>query len=68
MTPQDNHQHEEISDKLQDTVRVTAALKQAARQAILSHAQAGVPIVVWRNQQVVSEDAQARPSANLKSG
>jgi len=53
-------QHSEISDKLQDTARVTAALKLAAREAVLEHARAGLPIVVWRDQQVVCEDAQIR--------
>ena len=57
MTQHTERRHADIADKLQDTAGVTAALKKAAREAVLDHARADLPIVVWRDQQVVREDA-----------
>jgi hypothetical protein len=42
-----------ISELLADTERVTAAIQQAGREARLRHKQLGVPLVVWRDGQVV---------------
>ena len=47
----------EIRYRLGDTTAMTAALKQAARQAIEQHAQARQKIAIWRGGQVVWEDA-----------
>ncbi len=49
--------HDEIAERLMDTARVQAALKQAARDAVQQHARAGQKIAVWRDGQVVWEDA-----------
>lgn len=42
-----------ISELLADTDRVTDAIRQAGRDARLRHKQMGVPLVVWRDGQVV---------------
>lgn len=56
---QDNPKaHDEIAQKLKDTAGVQAALKQAARDAVQEHARAGQKIVVWRDNQVVWEEAE----------
>ena len=59
MTPQIEIQHAEIASKLLDTDRLKESLKKAAREAVLDHARAGEPIVVWRDQKIVTEDAKA---------
>lgn len=59
MTSKDEHQHAEIARKILDTGRLQDSLKKAARQAVLEHARAGDPIVVWRDQKIVTEDANA---------
>jgi len=59
MTPKNEGQHAEIARKLLDTDRLTESLKKAARAAVLDHARAGEPIVVWRDQKIVTEDANA---------
>ena len=43
--------------KLLDTDRLQEALKKAAREAVLDHVRTGDPIVVWRDQKLVIEDA-----------
>ena len=59
MTSQDQARHADISGKLLDTDGVKKSLQKAARAAVLEHARAGQQIVVWRDQKVVTEDAQA---------
>ena len=56
MTPEDKQRNAEISRKLHDIDGIQEALKKAARQAVLEHARAGLPIVVWRDGKVVLED------------
>lgn len=43
----------DIDKILADTERVTAAVRQAGRDARLKHKQLGVPIVVWRDGKIV---------------
>ena len=43
----------DIGERLADTERVTEAVREAGREARLKHKQLGVPIVVWRDGQVV---------------
>ncbi|HEY2415325.1 MAG TPA: hypothetical protein VGI40_23985 [Pirellulaceae bacterium] len=43
----------EIGERLSDSERVTEAVREAGREARLKHKQLGVPIVVWRDGQVV---------------
>ena len=50
--------HESIAERLRDTAGIQAALKRAARDAINEHARAGRQVVVWRDGQVVWEDAR----------
>lgn len=57
MIQNNEQQHADISRRLKDTRAVTEALKRAARDAIEDHARAGKKIVVWRDNQVVWEDA-----------
>jgi hypothetical protein len=59
MTPKNERPHAEIANKLLDTDRLKESLKKAAREAVLDHARAGEPIVVWRDQKIVTEDANA---------
>jgi hypothetical protein len=42
-----------VGELLSDTERVTDAVRQAGREARLRHKQLGVPLVVWRDGQVV---------------
>jgi len=56
MTPEDRQRNAEIARKLRDIDGIQEALKKAARQAVLEHARAGLPIVVWRDGKVVLED------------
>ncbi|HEX5106683.1 MAG TPA: hypothetical protein VFV87_22840 [Pirellulaceae bacterium] len=42
-----------INELLADTDRVMQAVRQAGRDARLRHKQLGVPLVVWRDGQVV---------------
>jgi hypothetical protein len=43
----------DIDERFADTDRVTEAIRQAGRDARLRHKQLGVPLVVWRDGQVV---------------
>lgn len=43
----------DVGEILADTERVTEAVRQAGRDARLKHKQLGVPLVVWRDGQVV---------------
>ena len=54
MTPKEL-KHAEVTRRIRDTEGVQAALKKAARQAILEHARSGHPIVIWRDGQIVIE-------------
>jgi hypothetical protein len=42
-----------LSERLQDIKLVEQALRRAVREALLRHKQAGNPIAVWREGQVV---------------
>ena len=57
MTPENESRHAEIARKLLDTDRLQEALKKAAREAVLDHVRTGDPIVVWRDQKIVIENA-----------
>jgi NCAIR mutase (PurE)-related protein len=54
----DKSRNAEIAAKLQDIEGITQALKKAAQAAILQHARAGLPIVIWRDGQIVHEYVQ----------
>jgi len=43
----------DVGEILADTEQVTAAVRRAGRDARLKHKQLGVPLVVWRDGQVV---------------
>ena len=43
----------DVGERFADTERVTEAVRQAGREARLKHKQLGVPLVVWRDGQVV---------------
>ena len=56
---QDNQNgHNEIAQRLKDTERLKIVLKKAAREAVQQHARAGRKIAVWRDGQVVWEEAE----------
>ena len=57
MIQENRDRHGQIARRLQDTVRLQAALKRAARDAVQQHALAGRKIAVWRDGQVVWEEA-----------
>lgn len=40
-------------ERVEDIPRILDALRQAVREALLRHKQAGIPIVVWRDGKVV---------------
>ncbi|MGH2370855.1 MAG: hypothetical protein ACRDI2_21980 [Chloroflexota bacterium] len=42
----------DIGELLADTSLVTDALRQAAREALLRHQQAGLPVAIWRDGRV----------------
>jgi hypothetical protein len=42
-----------IAERLADTAKIQAALRQAGRDAILDHARAGFPISTWKDGKVV---------------
>jgi hypothetical protein len=43
----------DVGQRLADTERVTEAVREAGRQARLKHKQMGVPIVIWRDGQII---------------
>ena len=57
MTPE-QLKHDEVTRRICDTNGVQAALKKAARQAMLEHVREGQPIVVWRDGRIVIEPAK----------
>ncbi len=61
----------DVTEQLADAARVTDAVRQAGRDARLRHKQLGVPIVVWRDGQIVEippeeivVDPPAEPTAS----
>ena len=64
MIRNNEQKHAEINQRLKDTSAVTEALKQAARDAIEEHARSGQKIVIWRDNQVVWEDANCEDSGS----
>ncbi|MGH7856443.1 MAG: hypothetical protein ACREQY_03865 [Candidatus Binatia bacterium] len=50
-----------IDEIMEDGILVDDALRRAAREALLRHKRAGVPIAVWRNGKVVEI-----PAAQIK--
>jgi hypothetical protein len=42
-----------VAEKLKDRASITKAIQRGVREAILTHAHAGHPIVVWQNGKVV---------------
>ena len=53
---------DDLDARLRDTDGVTAALKKAARRVVNEHARDGQRIVVWRDGQVVWEEAKEQAS------
>ncbi len=47
-----------IAEKFADREGVENALKQAAHQMLLTHQRAGVPVVIWRDGQVMELPAE----------
>lgn len=66
MIQKSEQQHAEIHRRLKDTSAVTDALKRAAREAVEDHARAGQKIVVWRDNQVVWEEAEEQSGRDAK--
>ena len=56
-----------VAEKLQDTQGILAALRRAARDAILQHIRAGQKIVVWKDGKVVLEDPRIDLDAEMKT-
>jgi hypothetical protein len=46
---------------VQDVELITRALRQAVREALLSHKRAGNPVAVWQNERVVWVPADEIP-------
>jgi hypothetical protein len=46
-------EHRTPSERVEDLPRILDALRQAVREALLRHKQAGNPIAVWREGRVV---------------
>jgi hypothetical protein len=47
------HRVADVGELLADSERVTDAVRRAGREAGLRHKQLGVPLVVWRDGQIV---------------
>jgi hypothetical protein len=41
------------AERVRDVARITSALRQAVREALLEHKRAGNPVPVWREGRVV---------------
>ena len=52
MTKKEKHK-DRITEALADKEKITQALTQGVREALLKHKQAGNPVVVWRNGKMV---------------
>ena len=50
----------DLDARFRDTAGITAALKKAARRVVAEHARAGQRIVVWRDGEVVWEEAKVQ--------
>jgi hypothetical protein len=59
MRKQDQDDHASITERLSDVAGVEEVLKRAGRQAVIEHARAGRKIPVWRDNQIVWEDAKS---------
>jgi hypothetical protein len=59
MTKQNQPDHASITERLSDVAGVEEVLKRAGRQAEIEHARAGHKIPVWRDNQIVWEDAKS---------
>ena len=42
-----------VAELLEDTDRIEAALRRAAREAALAHKREGLPLVIWEDGEVV---------------
>lgn len=49
------------AERVQDVELITRALRQAVREALLSHKRAGNPVAVWQNERVVWVPADEIP-------
>ncbi len=49
----DEHPSRSLSDRLKDSALIERALRRAVQAALLRHKQAGNPVAVWRDGQVV---------------
>jgi len=58
MIKQNHSDHETIAERLKNVALIEEALKRAGQQAVNEHARAGRQIPMWRNNQVVWEDAK----------
>jgi hypothetical protein len=52
MTKKENHK-DRITEALADKEKLTQALTQGVREALLKHKQAGNPVVVWQDGKMV---------------
>ena len=52
MTKKENH-NDRITEALADKEKLTQALTQGVREALLKHKQAGNPVVVWQDGKMV---------------
>ena len=59
MTKQNQHDHVSITERLSDVAGIEEVLKRAGRQAVIEDARAGRKIPVWRDNQIVWEDAKS---------
>ncbi len=64
MIPNNEQKHAETNRRFKDTAALTAVLKRAARDAIKGHARSGHKIVVWKDNQIVWEDANDETESN----
>jgi hypothetical protein len=49
------------AERINDHSRILDALRQAVREALLSHKRAGNPVAVWQNERVVWVPAEQIP-------
>ena len=50
------------AERINDHSRILDALRQAVREALLSHKRAGNPVAVWQNERVVWVSAEQIPA------
>ena len=58
MKQRSQNDHAKIAERLKDHAKIEAVLTEVGRQAVLEHIQAGRPIPIWRNNQVVWESLE----------